>query len=107
MLSPTQLGDFETEVDNLLGQDLPSTQVHAALQVVAAMAKSYCRQDWNELPDDVAAVVKTATLRLLTHPRQLRMSETMAMMSADHREGFTGWSIGELFVLNRYRVRAV
>ncbi|MDA2893057.1 hypothetical protein PDG61_19200 [Mycolicibacterium sp. BiH015] len=92
------------DVNDLLGGD---DQLSAALSVVTAMAKSYCRKDWDELPADVAAVVKLAALRLLAHPQQLDMAQTMGVMSMDWREGFSGFTIGELFVLNRYRVRAV
>ncbi|MGE0216962.1 hypothetical protein [Mycolicibacterium sp.] len=69
-------------------------QVTAALAVVTAMAKSYCRQDWDVLPEDVAAVALTATLRLLAHPRQLNMAESMAAFTVDFREGFDGFSVG-------------
>lgn len=93
--------------DLLGGRPLPEDQVAAALSVVTAMVKSYCRTDWDDLPNDVGAVVLTATLRLLAHPRQLNMAESMGGISVDFRDGFDGFSIGELLVLNRYRVRAV
>ena len=52
--------------------------------------------------DDVAAVIITATARLLANPEQL--DSTVGGVRTGG--GFTGWSLAESFVLNRYRRRA-
>jgi len=76
--------------------------------VVTTMARSYCRADWaaDELPADVAAVVQTATLRLLTHPGQLPMAEAMGGLSVTYTAGFQGFTLAERITLDRYRVKA-
>jgi hypothetical protein len=42
----------------------------------------------------------------LDHPRQLAIDETVGPDSASFHGGFTGWSVLETIVLNRYRVTA-
>lgn len=75
--------------------------------IVTAMARAYTRgrgfDPINRDPeDDVAAVITTATARLVSNPGQLKSAAGPFQMNG----GFTGWSLAELFVLNRYRKRA-
>lgn len=58
-------------------------------------------------PSDLMAVARTATARLHASPAQWSMqSDTAADGSASRREGgFQGFTIAELMVINRYRVR--
>src|SRR4051812_8311482 len=55
---------------------------------------------------DIRAVILTAAARLLSNPRGLLMDETKGPESVSYRSAFTGWTVAELFVLNRYRVTA-
>lgn len=55
---------------------------------------------------EIQAVILTASARLLAHPRQVPMGEVLGPQSATFGRGFDGWSMAELFVLNRYRQRA-
>jgi hypothetical protein len=73
------------------------------------MARSYCRASWDddELPTDVAAVVQTATLRLLAHPGQLPMTQAMGGLSVTYTRGFEGFTLAERITLDRYRKKAV
>lgn len=76
---------------------------HAA--IVTALARSYTRGRGfigADPAEDIAAVIVTATARLLANPEQL---------SADYgsvsvRSFPFGWNLAEQIVLNRYRVRA-
>lgn len=85
-------------------------QADEVLSIVTTMARNYTRGngfDEAGVPnEDIRAVILTASARLLSHPRQLGISETLGPQSAYFREGFQGWSLAELFVLNNYRVRA-
>lgn len=76
--------------------------------IVTAMARSYTRGrgfDVNgEAYDDVGAVITVATARLVSNPDQLT-SETMGPFVRTSAP-FTGWTLAETFVLNRYRRRA-
>lgn len=76
-----------------------------ALPVVTAMARAYTRDQGHWVPpdDDLAAVITTATARLVANPEQL--GHTIG--SVNVYGGFTGWTLPELFVLNRYRARAL
>ena len=95
----------------LLGDefDVPTDQAEAVLGIVTAMAKSYTRDQGftDDVPNsDLRAIILVSAARLLVHPRQISMSETLGPQTASFGQGFTGWTIGELFVLNRYRDRA-
>jgi hypothetical protein len=74
------------------------------------MAQAYTRgAGWSAgVPNaDIAAVIVTASARLWSHPRQLPVDEIEGQESASWRAGFTGFSVVELLVLDRYRVRAL
>lgn len=76
---------------------------HAA--VVTALARSYTRGRGfaaAEPAEDVAAVITTATARLVANPEQLAAD----FGSVSLRGGWQGWNLAEQIVLNRYRVRA-
>lgn len=77
------------------------------VQVITALARSYTRGGGfitpNEPLEDVAAVITTATARLVNNPEQL-VERTAGPTS--QRGGFYGWSLAETAVLNRYRRRA-
>ncbi|MEE6288622.1 hypothetical protein V2J52_13250 [Georgenia sp. MJ173] len=73
--------------------------------IIAAMARAYTRDGGftEHLPkDDVAAVITTATARLIANPEQIVQTVGGTRIG----EGFQGWSLAETFVLNRYRKRA-
>lgn len=74
--------------------------------IVTAMVKAYTRDngfdDFGDPGDDLAAVITTATARLVSNPGQLRYGVGGVQLF----EGFTGFSLAELFVLNRYRKKA-
>jgi hypothetical protein len=76
------------------------------LPIIQAMVKAYTRGrgfDVTGFPNaELAAVITTATARLLSNPEQLSYDIGGVSM----RGGFTGWTLAELAVLNRYRVRA-
>ena len=98
-----------TDVAAFLGQSDDPALVALAEQhaeIVTALARSYTRGrgfDTDGKPyDDVAAVIVTATARLLANPEQLGYDRGSTSM----RGGFAGWSLAETFVLNRYRKRS-
>ncbi|MGV9482303.1 hypothetical protein [Gordonia aichiensis] len=91
-----------------LGQGDDTTLVALAGQhvtIVTAMARAYTRDNGfagNEPADDIAAVITTATARLVANPEQINTTTGSVAVNG----GFTGWTLAELFVLNRYRKRA-
>jgi hypothetical protein len=98
------------DVAEFLGRGSDSGFVALAgehVAIVTAMARSYTRDRGfdpvdSEPFEDVAAVITTATARLLANPDQLPSTTGPFSIGA----GFTGWSLAETFVLNRYRKRA-
>lgn len=86
-----------------------ATEAMAAqhLSVVTAMAHGYTRGagfDETGAPfEDVGAVILTATARLMANPTQLAQSAGPFVLNG----GFSGWSLAEIFVLNRHRKKAL
>lgn len=73
--------------------------------IVRAMARAYTRGNGfqgEDVADDIAAVITTATARLVANPEQLHYAVGSARISG----AFKGWTLAETFVLNRYRKRA-
>lgn len=102
------------DVATLLG--LPTTgdgwdsQIILAMTVVTDVARAYTRGEGfsadYDCSNDIASVIVLATGRLLRNPSQLPVREQYGAIVVDYRGGFSGWSLAELAVLNRYRVRA-
>lgn len=81
-----------------------------ALTVVREFAKAYTRGNGftGQLPtEDIAQVMLTAAARLVSNTRQLSVAENMGPFGTDFRGGFTGWTLVETFVLDRYRMNAL
>ncbi|WP_044080341.1 hypothetical protein [Mycobacterium canetti] len=85
----------------------------AAIPVITALAKSYTRgRGFDDGPNadepnaEIAAAITTAAARLAANSRQLNASTTTPDITIDKRTFFQGWTLAELAVLNRYRVRA-
>jgi len=99
MVTGQDVADFlgqgdDTELVALAGQ---------SVTIITALARSYTRGGGfsNGNPaDDLAAVITTATARLVANPEQLRVT-----VGGVQTDGFQGWTLAELFVLNRYRRR--
>ena len=96
------------DVADFLGQGDDQSVVALAgqhLQIIKAMAQAYTRGngfDEGHPNDEIAAVLVTATARLMANPDQ-----TMYKVgSVSYQSHFRGWTLAETFVLNRYRSRA-
>lgn len=90
------LGESDSEV-------IAQAQDHAA--IITALARSYTRGRGfagADPAEDIAAVIVTATARLLANPEQIASD----FGSVSMRGGWNGWNLAEQIVLNRYRVRA-
>lgn len=97
------------DVADFLGAGDDTTLVARAGEVAAVvtvMCKAYTRDNGftgNAPNDELAAVITTASARLVANPEQLATD----VGSVSIRGGWTGWNLAETFVLNRYRVRAL
>ncbi|BBX11120.1 hypothetical protein MNVM_02010 [Mycobacterium novum] len=97
------------EVDPADVTALAAGDLEQIVSVITIMAKAYTRGNGfsnGEPNDELAAVVTTAAARLAANGAQIAVDETAGVFSRSIRGGFTGWSLAEQFVLNRYRVRA-
>lgn len=96
------------DVADFLGQgDNPELVAMAGehVLIITAFAQAYTRG--NGFPsgfpvEPIAAVITTATARLLANPEQI---DTRAG-DVSVKGGFVGWSLAELFVLNTYRKKS-
>lgn len=89
-------GDDDT-VLALAGESLP---------IITAMAQAYTRGNGftaGEPNEEIAAVITTATARLMGNPDQTQYR----VGDVSYQSAFTGWTLAETFVLNRYRKRAI
>lgn len=105
-----------TDLTTFVGKEVPEDQAEAfaaraeaVIAIVSAMASSYTRGKGftgGEPNNDVRAVILTASARLLTDTSQITSEHVMGPFSVRFRNGFEGWTVNELYVLNRYRERA-
>lgn len=99
------------EFMNMRGDAAVTATATTQLATVTLLARAYTRghgfgyvdsKHTNRLPnDEIRAVILTATARLVANPEQIAYS----VGGVGFREGFHGWSLAELQVLNRYRPR--
>jgi hypothetical protein len=84
--------------------------VEQAIPVVTTMVKAYTRgngfDQYGDLSEELDAVIVTAAARLVTNPGQLAVDQAAGPFTQSLRGGFTGWTLAELAVLNRYRRRS-
>lgn len=92
------------------GDDTLAGSAEQAIPVVTTMVRAYTRGNgfWegNDPLEDVEAVIVSATARLISNPSQLAHDETAGPFARSLRGAFTGWTLAELAILNRYRTRA-
>lgn len=96
-------------VANFLGQGDDSAVVALAEEitpVVTSFARSYTRSRGfvaGAPNDEIGNVIVTASARMVANPEQIPTD----VGSVSLRGGFNGWTLAELFVLNRFRVKAM
>ncbi|MCB0931656.1 MAG: hypothetical protein KDB71_07120 [Mycobacterium sp.] len=102
---------IEDAAATLAAQGNIGDAVPAAVPLITAMAKAYTRgrgfDDDGDPSEEIAAVITTASVRLAANTRQTDHAQTMGEFSETVRSFFNGWTLAELAVLNRYRVRAM
>ncbi|MDH3025313.1 hypothetical protein QEN35_13045 [Gordonia alkanivorans] len=99
-----------TDLVKWLGADTADTallaQAAQAVTMAAAMTDAYCRGAHLKADGDtrpgVDAVVLMASARMLANPEGLKYATGVVSFG----EGFSGFTLAEQMVLNRYRRRA-
>ncbi len=97
------------EVSPTAVTSLTEGDVTTVVPLITTMAKAYTRGrgfTGNVPNDEIAAVITTASARLSANGRQASYSTTAGSFAQDLRSFFSGWTLAEQIVLNRYRVRA-
>ncbi len=93
------------------GNAYPGTSsVAAAVAQITVMVRAYTRGrgfDEDEPNDELAAVITTAAARLAVNGSGVGFRTKVNDVEEEWRTGFTGWTLAELAVLNRYRVTAM
>lgn len=98
----------KAEVEQLL--DHHSYAVDAAIAQVTVLARAYTRGrgfDDGDPNEEISAVITTAAARLAANGRQTVVREKVGEVERESKSSFTGWTLAELAVLNRYRVTAM
>lgn len=86
-----------------------ASQVPTAVAQITVMAKAYTRGrgfTGNTPNDELSAVIATASARLAANGFGTQFRKKVDEVEYEWRSSFTGWTLAELAVLNRYRVRA-
>lgn len=105
---PEPADDLAHRVADFLGASGDANLLAMAKEsvlIITAMARAYTRGngfDGTEPNGELAAVITTASARLVANPEQLQVDVGTVWT----RSAFQGFNLAELFVLNRYRVRA-
>ena len=105
MMNPEELVKFT-------GAEGPDVldQAATALDMAAALVAAYCRgrhKRGETLKPGVATVINSAAARILANPSFVQEREQIGPYSYFRGEGFKGFSLVELAVLNRYRKRGI
>lgn len=86
-------------------------QAQQALDVAAAMVDGYCRGrarmsdgDWRP---GAGEVVLSVAARILANPSGIQYRDQAGPFSISRQSGFTGFTLAEQYVLNRYRKAAI
>ncbi|GAS88899.1 hypothetical protein [Mycolicibacterium brisbanense] len=113
MAAPTPV-----DLANLLGVDgvgdgvgeISAEQATEILGIITAIVKSATRGNGFQggVPtEDLRAVILTSAARLWRHPSQVDYGETKGPESVFYRSGWDGFTVGERYVINRYRRTAM
>lgn len=105
MITPQQLIEFTgTQGPNV------EQQAQVALATATGLVDAYCRgrhKRGEHFKPGVEEVVLTVASRILANPEQIQVREEVGPYSYFRGPGFSGFTLVELAVLNRYRKRAV
>ena len=82
-----------------------------AIPIITTMVKGCTRgngfDQWGDPTEELEAVIVTAAARLVTNPGQIAHDLAAGPFTQSLRGGFTGWTLAELAILNRYRKLAL
>lgn len=88
-----------------------ATQCEIAIESAVALIEGYTRGNHLNLAGKsrpgVDAVTLTVAARIVANPGQISRQDSAGTFSRRRGEGFSGFTLAELAILNRYRRRAI
>lgn len=100
------------ELVTFTGADGPDVlaQAAAALDMAEGLIAAYCRgrhRRYGHYRQGVESVVTAVAARILANPEQVQAREQVGPYEYYRGQGFSGFTLVELAVLNRYRKRGL
>ncbi len=103
-----------SQLAQLLGEQLSTfdaeERLNAVIGIVTSMVRAYTRGNGfsdGEPNEELQAVILTSAARLLVNPSQVSQRSEMGTFTSDLRGGWIGFTLPELYTLDRYRVRTL
>lgn len=106
------MGVSPEKIISFLGDSPVSPEIAAtAVETAVALIGGYCRGNHvdklGDYRDGIESVVVTVASRIAANPAQVTIRDTAGPFSRSRGQGFSGFTLAELAVLNRYRKRAI
>lgn len=106
------MGVTPEELINFMGATPVSTEIATTSVATAeALIGGYCRgrhvDKEGDYRDGIRAVVITVAARIAANPAQVTTRDSAGEFSRSRGAGFSGFTLAELAVMNRYRRQAV
>lgn len=106
------MGVTPEELINFMRDTPVSTEIATtAIATAEALIGGYCRgchvDKGGEYRDGIRAVVMTVGARIAANPAQVTIRDSAGPFTRARGAGFSGFTLAELAVLNRYRRKAV
>lgn len=92
--------------DEMISEDVAAAAVDTASALIAAYTRDRHVTRTGDPRPGVSAVALTAAARIAANPGQITKQDTAGSFSTRRGAGFSGFTLGEQAVLNRYRKRA-
>lgn len=105
MVTPEALIGFmgATPVSN----DVATTAITTAEALIAGYCRGFHVDKLGNPRDGIEAVVMTVAARIAANPGQVSTNDSAGQFRRSRGTGFSGFTLAELAVLNRYRKRAL
>lgn len=105
------MGVTPEELISFMGDTPVSTEIATtAIATADALIGGYCRgchvDRAGDYRDGIKAVVVTVGARIAANPAQVTIRDSAGPFTRARGQGFSGFTLAELAVLNRYRKRA-
>lgn len=105
MVSTDMLKSFSP--DDYPGEDEAQIYLDTAMALIEGYTRGNHANKRGEYRQGISEVALTVAARIMANPGQVTKRDQAGQFSRHRGQGFQGFTLGELAVLNRYRKRAV